>query len=470
MPEGLPEGLFTTNVEVRRDLESVDRVDVEDIARLWKAYHTNRALFAEDVGRRLENFFWRIWGNNRLLHNITGTLVAAIFSKISEGGYIRTTPTQSPRSSRSLGTFQRPQQAERTNISSNLGPPSSLSNDQNLPIDDNAGDAEETETESTVSNKKKPPPRPPPILKKPKSNSPPEGLHGTEPLNQAERDSGAAKARESSPSGVVATRHPFMCKDESRSLGRSGKTARFSTDEVSLSSSVSRPTPARADVTDVPTDSQGKDKPLPSRRKAAVVASTGASRRRPVMRQRSSQSSSSSASMAAPSQSIGGETQFTSEPIDVHTATESNRQPVSKQQALHLPDMDPDARTTAEVASFDPAKKERTSEAVPKVEAGSRTIPHQTSFPAPPSILKKSFAAAASASYQATGRMDLDQPVVIGGKHISSRASTGIGNQREGSDEDELQPRATSKEQALPRTKSQLTMLLQRDRTSRGDQ
>ncbi len=36
MPEGLPEGLVTTKVEVRGELESVDRVDVDDIARLWK--------------------------------------------------------------------------------------------------------------------------------------------------------------------------------------------------------------------------------------------------------------------------------------------------------------------------------------------------------------------------------------------------------------------------------------------------
>lgn len=33
---GLPEGLVATKLEVRGGLESVDRVDVDDVARLWK--------------------------------------------------------------------------------------------------------------------------------------------------------------------------------------------------------------------------------------------------------------------------------------------------------------------------------------------------------------------------------------------------------------------------------------------------
>lgn len=36
MPQSLPEGLVATKPEVRGGLESVDQVDVEDIARLWK--------------------------------------------------------------------------------------------------------------------------------------------------------------------------------------------------------------------------------------------------------------------------------------------------------------------------------------------------------------------------------------------------------------------------------------------------
>lgn len=36
MARGLPEGLVTTSDGVQADIESFDRVDVEDVVRLWK--------------------------------------------------------------------------------------------------------------------------------------------------------------------------------------------------------------------------------------------------------------------------------------------------------------------------------------------------------------------------------------------------------------------------------------------------
>ena len=53
-----------------------------------------------DVGIRLENFFWRIWGNKEICYNITGSTVAKLFIHISEGESLRTTPVPSPRASR----------------------------------------------------------------------------------------------------------------------------------------------------------------------------------------------------------------------------------------------------------------------------------------------------------------------------------------------------------------------------------
>ncbi|KAL8695540.1 MAG: hypothetical protein Q9224_003373 [Gallowayella concinna] len=465
MPEGLPEGLVTTNVQVKGNLESVDRVDVEDIARLWKAYHTNRAIFADDVGRRLENFFWRIWGNDRLLYNITGTLVAAIFSKISEGGYIRTTPTQSPRSSRSLGTFPRPQEAERPIISSNFTPNLSRSNIPSLPSDDDAGDAEETETESTVSSKKKLPPRPPPILKKPKSISPREGAQSLDLVMQHDRPSGAVKVMEkSSPGGSslgsAANPGSFLCDDDFRPPGRSGKTARFSTDEVSPSNLLA--STATADMDYIAAGSQGKAKSQPSRRKATVVASTAASKRRPILRQRSSQSSPSNASVTTPSQSVGGQTQGRFARTNLSPGAGSYPPPVSKQQVQHRPERSLDPKVAPEVASSDPAKHNTVSEADLKLKPGSRKIPGHTSLTSLPSILKKSSAAAVPASYQATGMMNLGQQAQGG---ASSGKSTELSSPHTLDEDSRL-----GEAQPLPRTKSQLTMLLQRDRRSSRDQ
>lgn len=41
MATGLPEGLLKTDESVKGKIESVDRVEVEDIARLWKGVLSN---------------------------------------------------------------------------------------------------------------------------------------------------------------------------------------------------------------------------------------------------------------------------------------------------------------------------------------------------------------------------------------------------------------------------------------------
>ena len=62
-------------------------------------------MFAENVGQRLENFFWRIWSSERLRQRLSGVQVNIQFDIINEGGYLRTTPTSSPRSSKSLSAY-----------------------------------------------------------------------------------------------------------------------------------------------------------------------------------------------------------------------------------------------------------------------------------------------------------------------------------------------------------------------------
>ncbi|KAI4269712.1 MAG: hypothetical protein L6R38_007370 [Xanthoria sp. 2 TBL-2021] len=450
---GLPEGLVATKLEVRGGLESVDRVDVDDVARLWKA------IFAEDVGRRLENFFWRIWGSHHLLHNITGTLVAAIFSKISEGGYIRTTPTQSPRSSRTFGTFHRTRQTERPKTSPESLPSIPSSNGPSLPNHDDAGDAEETETESTVAGKKKLPPRPPPILKKPKSISPPETLPIPELADQIHRGSAADTASRSS---LKDSTRPQV---QAKSLERPGKTARFSTDEVKSEHFLPIPPKSDVNINDEATEPQGKSKSSSNRRKAAVIASTGASKRRPVMRQRSSQASSSSVSVTTHSQ-IGVEPVTTgTTAIDTPVRVGSSSPPRFKQQTVPFAEtpLEP-TRPAAEMTSSSTALKHRITHTHSKIELGGRTMPGHTSFTSLPSILKGSPAAAAPASYQASGMMDMGQQTEFGTDHGSSEHPIPENPSR-------VDARASgSNTQPLPRTTSQLTILLQRDRTSSGYQ
>ncbi|KAL8998099.1 MAG: hypothetical protein Q9169_002792 [Polycauliona sp. 2 TL-2023] len=446
MLQSLPEGLVTTKVvQVKTGLESTDPVRVDDIARLWKVYHTNRAVLTEDVGRRLENFFWRIWGSHYLLHNITGTLVAAIFSKISEGGYIRTTPTQSPRSSRTLETSPRARQIDRPQTLHNALPRTSSSNGTSLPNDDGGGDAQETRTESRVAGNKRLPPRPPPILKKPKSISPPESLPVSDMIH---RSSSANSTGGSSPAELA--KNPVQAK----SLERTGKTARFNSDEVTSSHFLPVVSDSDDRVDDETIEPQSKGKISANRRKAVVVTSTGASRRRPIMRQRSSQTSSSSALATAP---VAMEVK----PLTTSaTVTDTNgRVGVPRVEEISEQKGSASERTSSSAA----LKLDRATRTSSRDELGRRTISTHTSFTSLPSILKGTPAAAASASYQATGMMEMGQCIGFGTNrgtigHATPENRSSLNVQ---ASEDSTKP--------LPRTKSQLTILLQRDRTAKGD-
>lgn len=109
----LPKGLVTTFPRIPSHLEDPNVIDALDIARLWKGkahplsiddrlfspffpfffffqilrstvYHTNPAVHNNDSGHRLENFFWRVWGNERLRCSLQGETLATLFVNIAE--------------------------------------------------------------------------------------------------------------------------------------------------------------------------------------------------------------------------------------------------------------------------------------------------------------------------------------------------------------------------------------------------
>ncbi|KAL8653131.1 MAG: hypothetical protein Q9210_002285 [Variospora velana] len=442
MAQGLPEGLIKTNEGFAGSIQSVDRIDEEDIARLWKGYRANRAVLADDVGRRLENFFWRIWSSRRLLDDMSGTLVAANFSKISEGGYIRTTPTQSPRSSRNLGPNYEP---HRRDDSSQPRLPSPLSQNEDSHGGDEGGDAEETETETSSSNKKKLPLRPPPILKKSRKASAPRADHDLPPSSQP----GRPLAAESYGDAMLGDDAPTQAgKMQATSLERSAKTARFTAEEVSLiSPSYSTTKENEAD------DSKGKQKQ--SRRRAAVVASTSSSKRRPIMRQRSSQTSSSSASHLQPELPLDDRVRQKPLPADLRETASSDSARIS---SVGEGEISGEQIDTAKTETSHAVDGGRLAYPGPQFRSGTQPLPSHFSST---SLSKKSTAAAAaSASYQASGIMDVG---------LGTRAGLSRSFDAEVASENHLPPvagvsRPYANAQTLPRSKSQLTLLLQRDR------
>ncbi|KAK6540756.1 hypothetical protein TWF694_008147 [Orbilia ellipsospora] len=82
MNHGLPQ-IVNNRQSLTEDIRKIDKVQVEELKRLWKVYTTNKNILS--TGRRLENLFWRIWGSNRIQENISGSTVAKIFYMIEQG-------------------------------------------------------------------------------------------------------------------------------------------------------------------------------------------------------------------------------------------------------------------------------------------------------------------------------------------------------------------------------------------------
>ncbi|KAF3479721.1 uncharacterized protein GIQ15_06697 [Arthroderma uncinatum] len=87
MTDALPHGIVFNTHSIRSELNHDAHVEVEDVARLWRVYTTNKTTLEKDAGRRLENLFWRIWSNGRISCTIRGYTLASLFIQISEGAY-----------------------------------------------------------------------------------------------------------------------------------------------------------------------------------------------------------------------------------------------------------------------------------------------------------------------------------------------------------------------------------------------
>lgn len=361
------------------------------------------------MGRRLENFFWRLWGSDRLWGRINGNRVAAIFGKISEGGYIRTTPTQSPRSSRSLGTFRRTHGSQEQDTP----PPSDSAvptpNATQPPGKGDGGNVDQPKTESVSASRKRLPPRPPPILKRTKPTSPLSSPRDVDLVLQHRKDAAEGDAYERPSFGTLPT------KVSRKPSGQSGgKNTRFTINEGDPRN-LTQPMGEKADDTESQ-DTHGRSSQRTSRRKATVVANVAASKRKPVVRQKSLQSSSSSASVTSTPPEIEPTTaqapRRVSSAINASVKTESGISTMLKRQRTQQEEPETNQETNPDAAA--PAKRalgrDQGMKLGPRRQLSSRVQPSHSSLTSLPSILKKpSAATVTSAPYQASGTLDLGQ-------------------------------------------------------------
>ncbi|GAM36656.1 hypothetical protein TCE0_018r05911 [Talaromyces pinophilus] len=84
MAYDFPADVVKTTDRFLTELRQFDGISVDDIARLWKAYTTQSAVVRDVVVSRLENLFWRIWGNATIQQSLTGSVLATLFMAIHE--------------------------------------------------------------------------------------------------------------------------------------------------------------------------------------------------------------------------------------------------------------------------------------------------------------------------------------------------------------------------------------------------
>lgn len=302
-------------------------------------YATNRYLSANDVGRRLENLFWRIWGNRPIQESIRGRQIAALFGKITEAAIIRTTPTSSPRTSRASSTTHTTTEAP-TEVSpaqpqvkeddddeedgravadmdggQNPSPTvSRMSSNQRRVQTSRAGTVEpatsgvhQPPTIEEEKGRRRGSSRPPPILKKTRVNSgtaPSKSARILAPTWKDDQEEGgedeevdmAAKSQQSlRPSETLRTNDRLV----SSTIGRS---AEVPPENAANPSRNDRPSSAKTGTT-------GKKKAA-----AFVVGATSSKRRPTIGRRKSSQSSGNAASARGTSPRLGTPTAFRIDP------------------------------------------------------------------------------------------------------------------------------------------------------------
>lgn len=468
-------------------------------------------VLADDVGWRLENFFWRIWGNKRIRDRITGSQIALLFSNISEGGFLRTTPTQSPRTSRSLGIYDSHRRSEKIPDSSPPKTPEALARSQNLSRveqDENRmvvcvsdGVAEPMLGSRSISTEQtKEVTLPPSILKKPKIGSSSQVTKTARILSQKAQSTHGDGTSSRDGESVSAKEKPEPDKTGWNNGKYSGRDQDLSLSEASRSSATNDAISSTTNVqfsNAITTDEQGTrsqedERQKSTRRRTIIHAKTAATKRRPAISQRkSSQSSSSNASNAMLPLTHSSKTASLSKFRGLASASDELAGSLPLQTAKVSRLESPQPIEHIRLRAGDDGSGEGSEEGISGRETRRSTdrlvdrdfrskfatktgIDREPFASLPPITHKSAAAAATSAFHQASGTVGFGQskPHSDKGKRSVEFADASIplkppgasGPNEADEDEDEDAP------SNLSRTKSQLTLLLEKDKKRNEDE
>lgn len=444
----------------------------------------------------------------------SGAQIDKQFDSISQGGYIRTTPTPSPRSSRSIGSYDTEAGSTAPTKGTMLSSPA-----KSGPIhgEEKLGDTSvtpaiegpsETSPKATINpkeNSRTPTARPPPILKKLSSGS--ESSSKSSLVLSPASQGLSSTADAGNDDAVTFDDDPTPTESLVPVVGKSARkstTTRFN-EEVAVSipkvSTASRSSGSRL---------SGESSQRTGRRKPIVVASAGASKRRPpIMRQRSSQASSFGASKDSPSRGSSSSNlarsmrpEYTStgkSPSQEAEASSARRSraasphpskhrrgssicpPSSEENVEDFDGDDPGPQEPSTSPNPGPTPVEEIANANPELfkplvdpdfrsKFEDKTRPSNRSFTDISSFARKSSAAVpTAASFQASGMLDTGQGTPIAARNRGKEAFNNEIIPLKAPASAGPEPPAEAS-QALPRTKSQLTLLLERGKNRSAGQ
>ena len=354
----------------------------------------------------MENFFWRIWSSSKILNSIRGQRVSFIFAKINEGGTVRTTPTQSPRTSRNLDY---PKVTVDTTATSE---PWCL---------ERQGSLEQPTLHSSSASPVIPRRQHlPSILKKPKNSEPSPSLGESQRLSELQD--------QNSDEQVSQPSH----RDRAKPIFYAGAGSM-------------------------------RRRPTVLRRKSSSQSSSSSNSVKSSLRSRNTGTSISSTSQTSLSES----TQMPKQMLDSQDLPQS--QPQSQPQSS---DMSVPAANVRDFTATDASTKQQPVfvEYDPSPTPTNKSRPLQSSLLSLPSLLRQpDVAPALAATYQATGTMDLPEQATSTKKRrakvgFSTADSTPLkppGPSAPGEEDDDMQEDDQS--ERLERSRSQLTLLLERD-------
>ncbi|TWU74406.1 hypothetical protein ED733_003129 [Metarhizium rileyi] len=83
IPMILPKGIVTNTTDIYKEVASYQIIPADKIWEYWHVYTTTNKKLKDPTARRLENFWWQVWGSDR--RYLSGRALAKIYEDISLG-------------------------------------------------------------------------------------------------------------------------------------------------------------------------------------------------------------------------------------------------------------------------------------------------------------------------------------------------------------------------------------------------